>query len=288
METSPIFAATDGSEDSLRAVEWAAREAVLRGTTLRVVSVPVMPPRMTWQKEMEGRPETVADILRDEAEHALGWAADRAMQIEPGLAVSKELLTGPPGEALAEAAASATMLVTGPRGMDGFAGLLIGSVSRYLATHARCPVVVDREETMAVHREVAVGVRDLVEPGALAFAFEEARLRNARLRVIHAWQLFLPAMRLTGTERPGADARAVTAEAAAWLTEMLAGWREKYPDVEIIEDALHAHPGKVLAGASARADLVVIGRNDQHHRRTAATLHSVLSHAHGPVAIIPE
>jgi nucleotide-binding universal stress UspA family protein len=75
METSPIFAATDGSEDSLRAVEWAAREAVLRGTTLRVVSVPVMPPRMTWQKEMEGRPETVADILRDEAEHALGWAA---------------------------------------------------------------------------------------------------------------------------------------------------------------------------------------------------------------------
>jgi len=31
MASKPIVAGTDGSEESLRAVEWAAREAVLRG-----------------------------------------------------------------------------------------------------------------------------------------------------------------------------------------------------------------------------------------------------------------
>jgi nucleotide-binding universal stress UspA family protein len=288
MESSPIIAATDGSEASLRAVEWAAREAVLRGTDLRVVSVAAMPPRMTWQKEIADRPETVADLIRDAAEDALGSAEARAAQLEPSLGVRRTLLTGPPGEGLVGESAGATMLVTGSRGMEGFTSLLVGSVSRYVAIHARCPVVVAREETMAAHREIAVGVRDLDDTAVLTFAFEEARLRKARLRVIHAWQLFLPAMRLTGTERPGADADAVTVEQAGWLAGLLDVWRVEYSDVEVIEDAVHAHPGRVLAGASARADLVVIGRNDQRGHGTASTLHAVVSHATGPVAIIPE
>ncbi|HEX4660848.1 MAG TPA: hypothetical protein VH307_25940 [Streptosporangiaceae bacterium] len=68
-------------------------------------------------------------------------------------------------------------------------------------------------------------------------------------------------MRLTGTERPGADARDVTPEAEAWLADLLTFWRQKYPDVEVIPEVVHASPGRVLAGASARADLVVLGRN---------------------------
>lgn len=35
MATRPIVAGTDGSEVSLRAVEWAAREAIPRGLPLR-------------------------------------------------------------------------------------------------------------------------------------------------------------------------------------------------------------------------------------------------------------
>jgi nucleotide-binding universal stress UspA family protein len=288
MENGPIIAATDGSESSLRAVEWAAREAVLRGTDLRVVSVAAMPPRMTWAKEIADRPETIADMIRDAAADALSSAAERAAQIGKGLTVRKALLTGPPGEALVGESAGPTMLVTGSRGMEGFTTLLVGSVSRYVATHARCPVVIAREEIVAAHREVAAGVRDLDDTAVLTFAFEEARLRNVRLRVIHAWQLFLPAMRLTGTERPGADADAVTVEQAGWLAGLLDVWRVEYSDVEVIEDAVHAHPGRVLAGASARADLVVIGRNDTRGHGTASTLHAVVSHATGPVAIIPE
>ena len=45
MSVKPIVAATDGSEESLRAVGWAAREAVLRGAPLRIVSVAATLPR---------------------------------------------------------------------------------------------------------------------------------------------------------------------------------------------------------------------------------------------------
>jgi hypothetical protein len=61
-------------------------------------------------------------------------------------------------------------------------------------------------------------VRDLDQPAAIGFAFAEASLRKARVRAVHAWQLFLPEMRLTGTERPGAAAEEVTAGLAEWLT----------------------------------------------------------------------
>ncbi len=173
------------------------------------------------------------------------------------------------------------MLVVGSRAGGGFGALVLGSVSRHVATSARGPVVVAREETVAMHHEVVASIRDLDQPTAIGFAFEEAMLRKARLRAVHAWSWFLPEMRLTGTERPGADARDVTAEATGWLADRLTFWRQRYPEV-------HGQPGRALAGASARADLVVLDRSDADgsgHPRTSAVTHAVLNHAHCPVAI---
>jgi nucleotide-binding universal stress UspA family protein len=291
MKAGVIVAGTDGSDQSLRAVEWAAREAGLRGATLRIMSVPALLPRMPWRKAPEGTPETVADMIIKSHEHALAWAAGRAAEVAPDLTVETALLPGQPAPALAEAAGGASMLVVGSRGGGGFAALLLGSVSRYVATRAECPIVVVREDNMAVHREIVVGVRDLDQPSAIGFAFEEASLRKARLRAVHAWQWFLPEMRLTGTERPGADAEEITPDMAEWLAGVLSFWREKYPEVDVIEDVVHASPARVLAGSSARADLIVLGRNtDGDSPRPGAdpVLHAVLNHAHGPVLIVPE
>jgi nucleotide-binding universal stress UspA family protein len=146
-----------------RAVEWAAREAALRETTLRIVSVPV-----TWP---DAGPlgkfsylishEMVADAARQDAGRALADAAGRAAWLVPGLQVDTAIIDGPPAQALLGAAADASMLVVGFRGAGGFAGMMLGPVSRYAATHAPCPVVVTREEAVAAHREIVVGVRDL-------------------------------------------------------------------------------------------------------------------------------
>jgi len=130
-----------------------------------------------------------------------------------------------------------------------------------------------REETSAVHREVAVGVRDPRDTtGTLAFAFEEAALRGATLVAVHS-----------------ADPGRILAETSADLTEALSNWRGKYPAVPVRQDVARGHPARVLACYSARADLVVIGRHDGPGTGPAigAIQHAVLSHARGPVAIIP-
>lgn len=285
MDYSPVIAGTDGSEASMRAVEWAACEAAAHRLPLYIFAVPAMP--RLWQP---GLPDAVAEQICAAADQALAAAAARASELEPDLCVRTERLSGLPAQALLGAAASASMLVVGSRGAGGFAALVLGSVSRRVAFAAPCPVVVAREETTAVHRQVVVGVRDADRSAALGFAFEEARLHRARLQVVHAWQLFLRPALLTGAERPGAGDREIPAEATDWLAAQLKPWREKYPDVEVIDDAVNASPGRVLAGASARADLVVLGRRSQQDPGTAGTgavIHAVLNHAHCPVAIVP-
>ena len=79
------------------------------------------------------------------------------------------------------------MLVVGARGAGGFSAMVLGSVSRYVALHAPCPVVVAHEDSVAVHREVVVGVGDPAEAAdSLGFAFEEASMRGALLMAVHA------------------------------------------------------------------------------------------------------
>lgn len=235
---------------------------------------------------------TVATALRGTAARALGAGIARAGQIAPGLAISSALLSGPPAIAVAEAGTDASMLVVGACGAGGFASLLLGSVSRYAAVHSACPVVVVREENVAVHGEIAVGVRDLDDATeALAFAFEEAALRGAGLVAIHAW-FWLPSAlerRHSDTARTAADWQRVQAAAAEQLDLVLAGWQEKYPAVRIRQDVVHARPGQVLASYSGRTDLLVLGRhaNARHPGSGGPVRNAVLGHARGPVAVIP-
>jgi nucleotide-binding universal stress UspA family protein len=183
------------------------------------------------------------------------------------------------------------MLVVGSRGAGGFSAMVLGSVSRYLATRAACPVVVVREERMAVHREVVVGVRDAhLAETVLDFACQEAMLRNARLLALHAWTWHVPGVRRAA---PGVGAAQfavgqgdLASEASTWLEDHLARWREKYPGLQTGWEVVQAHPARVLAGASARADLVVLGRR-KGGSAVGSVTHAVLGHAHGPVATVP-
>ena len=236
MSAQPIVAATDGSEESLRAAEWAAREAAVRGAPLRIVSAAVLLPRMIGGHAMSGY-DTVADTIREHRDQALAAAAERAAKAAPGLLIDTDHLDGPPAEAVTASGSGALMLVVGSRGVGGFAAMVLGSVSRYAATHASCPVVVVREAAESARRQVGIGIGDL---------------ENTAKR----------------------------------LEQLLDGWRAKYPDVPVSQDLVHGHPGRALAGLSARADLVVLGRRTAHHG-PGSVMHAVLSHAHGPVVTVP-
>jgi nucleotide-binding universal stress UspA family protein len=275
MAAKPVVAGADGSPESVQAVQWAAREAALRGTSLRIVAIAAMPPRMSPNPATD---DTVAGHIEQATTDALSAAASQAATAAPGVTVETELVNhAAPATALVESGQDAAMLVLGSRGAGGFSALLLGSVSRYAATHAACPVVVVREEARGVAREIVVGVPDPAQAtAALGFAFEEAALRQARLVALHA----RPRSPFGGHDEPDEEQRTLDA--------LLASWRDKYPDVTASAEIMQAHPGRVLAGASARADLVVLGRHMVQGRAGVGSVtHSVLSHAHGPMVSVP-
>lgn len=276
MTTRPVVAGTDGSEESMRAVEWAALEARRLRAPLRIVSAVATPPLMPAYRE-HGLDARAA------CARALSEAATRTWEIAPDLVIGTDLLAGPPAPAVADSGSAAQLLVVGARGAGGFAAMLLGSVSRYAAMHAASPVVVVQEETSAVHREIVVGVRGAGgSDDTLSFAFDEAARRGATLAAVHCWWPF------AGSGEPDYPEQAAAAADRA-LGETLEPWREKYPGVQVRQDTVRGHPGRVLAWYSARADLVVIGRSAHGGTRPVigAVQHSLLGHARGPVAVVP-
>ena len=92
MATKPVIVGVDGSEESLRAAEWAALEAKRRSAPLRIVSAPALVPQM---HAYNAAPEAIANALRGIAARALEAAISRAEEVAPGLALSTGLLSGP-------------------------------------------------------------------------------------------------------------------------------------------------------------------------------------------------
>ena len=82
MSAPPIVAATDGSEESLRVADWAAREAALRGAPRRIVSAAALLPQMIGGHAMSGY-DTVANTIREHRDQALAAAAERAAKAAP-------------------------------------------------------------------------------------------------------------------------------------------------------------------------------------------------------------
>lgn len=130
-----IVVGVDGSENSKRAIAWAAEQAKLRGATLHVLHSWTFPPATTGD---DGRPHAdlkgVAKSVLDEAIATLGS--------DPGIEVEREIAEDLPAQALIRASEGAEMVAVGSRGRGGFTGLLLGSVSQQVAQHARCPIVI--------------------------------------------------------------------------------------------------------------------------------------------------
>ena len=85
---------------------------------------------------------TDLDEFRKLAEATLSTSLQDAGASESGITVTPILREGHPVDILVAESGRADLLVVGSRGLGGFKGLLLGSVSQQCAQHSRCPVVV--------------------------------------------------------------------------------------------------------------------------------------------------
>ncbi|MFD8753880.1 universal stress protein [Kitasatospora sp. NPDC059577] len=282
--TSTVLAGVDGSPQSAAAAHWAAEEAVRRGGTLRLVHAwPWLTDGVSTFAEPDDLPDAVQRTLAEAAEDIRGR--------HPELDVRTDAVLDAPVDGLVAAAADAGLLVLGSRGRGGFTGLLLGSVSRSVAGRSAVPVVVVRDtgESAPGTAEVVVGV-DAHDPEeeVLDFAFHEAVLRGARLRAVHGWEL-PPLFGYAGGAVPAGEIGQLEALETKLLSLALAGPREQYPGVDVVEE-VRLGEARALVEASAGASLVVIGRRRRPidvGPRLGRVAHAVLHHAGAPVAVVP-
>ena len=123
----------DGSPASNRALEWAAAEAARSGAVLEGHA-------SHGAGYIYISSEEVQMVLKKVIDEAAAYVAD----IAPGVAFKGVTHEGPAAKDLIDASEGADLLVVGSRGLGGFSGLLLGSVSQQCALHAHCPIVIVR------------------------------------------------------------------------------------------------------------------------------------------------
>ncbi|MCF2129681.1 universal stress protein [Strepomyces sp. STD 3.1] len=285
--TRPITAGVDGSEESLAALAWAAREAVRREAALHVVHA--------WQVRDGGEGDRDAQErwVRDAVAEPVRTITGR----HPELTVSTEVREADdPVAVLLAAAADAETLVLGSRGHGAVVGFLLGSVGRQVIADATRPVVLvragDEAAGEAAGREVVVGQQGEPEDSAdvIGYAFEAAAARGATVRAVRAWALPTVFTYSPGSMALADEAGGLEQYERKALGEALAPWRERFPDVPVVEHVEMGSAGQVLLSVAGDAQLMVVGRRA---RRTAvgarigSVAHGVLHHAGCPVAVVP-
>jgi nucleotide-binding universal stress UspA family protein len=251
-----VLVGVDGSDSALRAVRWAADEAIRRHEPLRLVLA------FGWTDGPAAGPTGLGvryrDILFDQSRKSLADAVAVATERHPALEVSHELRTGLPIGTLVDEARRARLVVIGDRGLNNITGLLAGSVAVALATHAACPVVVVRgdEQPGSAALPIVLGVdASPVSEAAIAFAYQAAAERAVPLVAVHSWTEAFAAPALTSLMYRSED----QAYEEELLAQRLAGWAGKYPEVEVTRIVAHDRAAHLLIERSHAAQLVVVG-----------------------------
>jgi nucleotide-binding universal stress UspA family protein len=135
--TRTIVVGVDGSDPSIEALRYAATMAKVLGARVTAVTCWRYPPAYDNFVPLQWSPES-------DAEQVLKEAVATAFGDTPPAGLRTLVRQGQPASVLIDESADADMLVVGSRGLGGFAGLLLGSVSAAVAAHARCPVLVLR------------------------------------------------------------------------------------------------------------------------------------------------
>jgi nucleotide-binding universal stress UspA family protein len=132
-----IVVGVDGSDHSKEALAWAAHMAQLTGDALVIVT--------TWHLPAAAGAWGIFPEDWNPADDALAAVNDAIKEVlgpEEAANATVVVRNGAPAHELIDESSDARMLVVGSRGLGGFTGLLLGSVSAQCAEHAHCPVVI--------------------------------------------------------------------------------------------------------------------------------------------------
>lgn len=262
VEASDVVVAVDGSPASNNAVRWAANTAAKRDVPLRLASSYTLP-QFLYSEGMVP-PQELYDDLQRETLRKIDDAREIALSVNPDLRIGHAVAEGSPIDMLLEMSRDAAMIVMGSRGLGGLSGMVLGSVSGAVVSHASCPVVVVREDN-AVNDEnkygpVVVGVDGSeVSRRATEVAFQEAQARGAELIAVHTWidsQVQAPGAGFAITEDRWEE---VHTEKSELLDNYLRELGEAYPGVQIGKIITRDRPVRALTEAAAGAQLLVTG-----------------------------
>jgi nucleotide-binding universal stress UspA family protein len=286
---STIVVGVDGSAASDAAVRWAARESAMRELPITLIHV-VAPTPMDSTMAPDGTiPQLRLDQAREVIEHSQQIAVKGTARLHPRahteIAYARVIPT------LIDASKDAHMIVTGSRGVDAFSEYRIGSVSAALLEVAPCPVAVVHDAELD-DQDACAGLPVLLgidgtpaSEAATALAFGEAFRRQVPLVALHAWSDVgvFPIL--------GMDWHVNRDQGEEVLGERLAGWLERYPQVQVQRRLVCDVPARWLVQESTTAQLVVLGRRGRGGypgMRLGSVSSAVAQSARVPVIVVPE
>jgi len=286
-KTTAIIVGVDGSAGSQLALRWTLADAALGSEPVKLVCCYRRPMMLSWEGIDPGDVDREADAAQQFAQEAVEKALELARELAPQIDVSGEAVYGHAADVLADESKSASQVVVGSRQLKGLGSALLGSVGAGLAARAVCPVVVVRGPSglAAEHPAVVVGIDGSEAAGpALEFGFDHASRHGVPLRAVMCWRPDPLATMRWRAEAP------VPERAHEWLSETLAPWQQRYPDVAASGAVIREHPVAGLVEQSAAQHLLVL--RSRAHGAVRGTLlgsvtQGVLHHATAPVAVIP-
>jgi nucleotide-binding universal stress UspA family protein len=262
-----VIVGVDGSHESMAALRWAAYAADLHGARLTVVAAHPVPPEAgpglsSLIEDAHDRVRTAADAARERLGARRPGGQDVEMLVLPGNAA----------RVLAQQSTVDDLVVVGRRGLGAFDRAVLGSTSSALAAAVSGTLAVVPSGVLTeVPRRIRVGVGPVDEPDVLGTAFAEADVRGCSLEVLH----------VTGTDPFSAALLDGDPLASSWreatttdLSDRLARWSDKYPQVSYTVMIRRGDPITTLLRGLSQEDVLVLGGR-RHPAVTGRLLRSV-------------
>ncbi|HWU33312.1 MAG TPA: universal stress protein [Marmoricola sp.] len=291
-----ILVGTDGSQCAQRAIDWAAREAEMRGSRLTILAAwaPRRSPDATlWVFGYAGSKlsESIHEQQLVAATELVVEAARGVRERYPDLEVQTVTHPGDARDALVDYGERASLIVVGSRGAGALSSTVLGSVAFWLTRHSEVPVAVvpaDAEHVVGPTRRgvvVGVGFDPLAAKVVEAAAQEAEERRSALILAFCAWDGEASKHRWERVEESELESIGVDI-----VQKLASAVRSEYPHLDVRCRFARGAADRFLADTSRHHELLVLGRRistplDLVDVGTMAA--AVLHHAPFVVMVVP-